>query len=905
MGGELSNSKITESSHKQANTSREKRTSELAKVDSKESITSTNQNSEPKSSRGSIDHHKMKRKKEKIAIVAKNKASTNYEKKCLEIIHKGNSKKEDYDLIYNIIDKHLVMQTLTEQARNEIIVTMSLCKVKEGVTLFQEGNIGNYWYIVHEGKLEMYMNGKLKKELERGSSFGEFALINNAPRITTVKAVTECQLWVMKREVFRKIIDFIFQLNYNENKKFLDSINLPLEDSFKAILANNLLQEKYKTGDYICKEGDLGNCMYIIKEGEVNCIKNGKIIRTLKQGDNFGQKAILEETKRSLDVVAKTNCTICSISVDFFKNQLGVNYRDHLYFSFINLAFQNSKFFNKIMTKMLLKVFSYFTFKNFGNSEIMFKKGDKLERKIYIVLEGNIINKKTGYVDAKRYEFLYEEEMYKNESITLTHDLIADPDCILAEIDLNKFQEVLGGNLENIQKKSIEKSNFENIAFFKNLSEDKIELLESKLIEESFDNGRKIISQGEIGDKFYIIKTGRVDFFVNAKYVRSLNDGEEFGAKALIVSEKRSATAIANGRVTVYSLTADVFKSILETNLLNYFQKKIYLEDNTIDLKDLDNVKELGSGNFGFVNLVRSRKNKQLYAIKAQNLYQIKKEKLETCIELEKNVLLKTDHPFIMKMVKYMKNENFIFFLMEYIKGKELWEVIRDIGLLNKEQTQFYSGSMLLAINYLHKKKVIYRDIKPENIMVNDIGYIKIIDFGTVKEIKERTSTIIGTPHYMAPEIVKGGGYTFQVDIWSIAVCMYEFFCGKLPFADDYDDPMMVYKSVMNEELDFPHYIHDDAFKHLLQKMLRKNPTNRLWKFQQIKQDPYFKGFDWNKLISLSLNPPYKIKFKDDKDKIQAIPYLAYLKGKDVKKIKSKGKKTARSIQFEKWFNEF
>jgi cGMP-dependent protein kinase len=258
-----------------------------------------------------------------------------------------------------------------------------------------------------------------------------------------------------------------------------------------------------------------------------------------------------------------------------------------------------------------------------------------------------------------------------------------------------------------------------------------------------------------------------------------------------------------------------------------------------------------------------------------------------------------------MKMVKYMKNENFIFFLMEYIKGKELWEVIRDIGLLNKEQTQFYSGSMLLAINYLHKKKVIYRDIKPENIMVNDIGYIKIIDFGTVKEIKERTSTIIGTPHYMAPEIVKGGGYTFQVDIWSIAVCMYEFFCGKLPFADDYDDPMMVYKSVMTEELEFPHYIHDEPFKNLLQKMLRKSPANRLWKFQQIKQDLYFKGFDWNKLISLSLVPPYKIKFKDDKDKIQSIPYLAYFKGKDVKQIRDKGKKSVRGAQFEKWFNEF
>ena len=902
MGGELSHGNV-ESGNKGSKSSRHKHR-ELEKVDSRDSIQSTNQNTEPKSHRGSVDN-KMKRKKEKIAIIAKNKASSNHEKKNLQVIHKGNSNKEDYELIYNIIDKHLIMQTLNEQARNEIIVTMSLCKVKEGVTLFTEGQIGNYWYIVHEGKLEMYMNGKLKKEMNRGDSFGEFALINNAPRITTVKTVSECELWVMKREVFRKIIDFIFQLNYNENKKFLDSIHLPLEDSFKTILANNLLQEKYKTGDYICKEGDLGNCIYIVKEGEVNCIKNDKIIRTLKKGDNFGQKAILEETKRSLDVVAKTNCTICSITVDFFKNQLGVNYKEQLYFSFINLAFQNSKHFNKILTKMLLKVFSFFTYKNYGKHEIIFQKGDILEKKIYIVLEGSIANKKTGYIEAKRYEFLYEEEMYENKAITLNHDLIADPDCILAEIGLDKFQEVLGGNIDKIQKQAVEKSNFENIAFFKNLSEDKIELLESKLEIETFDNGRKIISQGEIGDKFYIIKSGRVDFFVNSKYVRSLNDGEEFGAKALIVSEKRSATAIANGRVTVYSLTANIFKSILETNLLNYFQKKIYLEDNTIELKDLDNIKELGSGNFGFVNLVRSRKNKQLYAIKAQNVYQIKKEKLETCIELEKNVLLKVDHPFIMKMVKYMKNENFIFFLMEYIKGKELWEVIRDIGLLNKEQTQFYGGSMLLAIDYLHKKKVIYRDIKPENIMVNDIGYIKIIDFGTVKEIKERTSTIIGTPHYMAPEIVKGGGYTFQVDIWSIAICMYEFFCGRLPFGEDYDDPMMVYKSVMSEELEFPHYVHDEPFMILLEKMLRKSPTNRLWKFQHIKQDPYFKGFDWNKLISLSLTPPYKIKFKDKDDKGQSIPYLAYIKGKDVKKIKKGKKLSARGAEFEKWFNNF
>ena len=119
---------------------------------------------------------------------------------------------------------------------------------------------------------------------------------------------------------------------------------------------------------------------------------------------------------------------------------------------------------------------------------------------------------------------------------------------------------------------------------------------------------------------------------------------------------------------------------------------------------------------------------------------------------------------------------------MEYIKGKELFDVIRDIGLLNKAQTQFYGASLMLAVDYLHERKFIFRDIKPENVMVIKNGYIKLIDFGTAKEISDRTNTIIGTPHYMAPEIILGEGYSFQVDIWSIAICMFEFVCGGVPF---------------------------------------------------------------------------------------------------------------------------
>ena len=250
------------------------------------------------------------RKKEKISIVSKNKhqKSSNLEKKVLELIHKNNPNKEDYDMIYQIISKHFFMQTLSDQAKNEIIITMSLQKVKKDTILFKQGEPGTYWYIVHEGTFSLYINNEFKKNLSKGDSFGELALMNDAPRSATVKANSDCQVWTLKREVFRKILEFISNINYSQNMKFLNGIDIPLDKNIKSLLANNLLQEIYKKNTVIFSEGEYGNNMYIIKEGEVCCKKNGKIVRILKKGENFGQKAILFDNKRTMDIIANTDC---------------------------------------------------------------------------------------------------------------------------------------------------------------------------------------------------------------------------------------------------------------------------------------------------------------------------------------------------------------------------------------------------------------------------------------------------------------------------------------------------------------------------------------------------------------------------------------------------------------------
>merc|ERR1719316_455982 len=128
-------------------------------------------------------------------------------------------------------------------------------------------------------------------------------------------------------------------------------------------------------------------------------------------------------------------------------------------------------------------------------------------------------------------------------------------------------------------------------------------------------------------------------------------------------------------------------------------------------------------------------------------------------------------------------------------------------------QAQFYIGSLLLVFEYLHQRRIAYRDLKPENVLIDQDGFIKLIDFGAACLLRPpaiKCHTILGTPHFMAPEMILGAGYGLSIDVWAMGVCLHEFMVGRLPF--DGDDPVSIFRQVASKKpLKIPSDIHPDA----------------------------------------------------------------------------------------------
>ncbi|KAI5186721.1 protein kinase X [Nematocida homosporus] len=279
-------------------------------------------------------------------------------------------------------------------------------------------------------------------------------------------------------------------------------------------------------------------------------------------------------------------------------------------------------------------------------------------------------------------------------------------------------------------------------------------------------------------------------------------------------------------------------------------------------LKDLKMVRILGEGSFGKVFLVSfeglSQVNmKKLYALKVMSKAQIIQRNQLSHIYNEKAVMLSMCSPFFVRLYSTFQDERYLYMVMEYVPGGELFNYMKDIVKFSIAQARFYIAEILVALDALHDLGIVYRDLKPENVLLDHTGHIKLADFGFSKRLFDPvTWTLCGTPEYLAPEIIMNIGHGFEVDFWSLGVILYEMVVGIPPFY--HENQIELCRQIIHGKIGFPPYV-DAVTRDLIRKLLTTDRKKRIGYKKGAKmicKHAFFRDINWTSMQMRVYTPP-------------------------------------------------
>lgn len=479
-----------------------------------------------------------------------------------------------------------------------------------------------------------------------------------------------------------------------------------------------------------------------------------------------------------------------------------------------------------------------------------------------------------------------------------TATIRANADGIVYKLSRDDFTRVLQQTAKERFNKFL--SFLAKVNIFKNLPEDIIGKISSCLEQYEYVAGETIIREGEIGDTFHLIYSGKVtvtkvrDHSKEHTEVGSLGPGDYFGELALMGNDQRKASCIAEENTVTLVLKRNEFvqmvgsleelkkqcvhrKEHLKETLRSEGVKNVYLRHD-IRFEDLETISSVGAGAFGRVLLTRHKRTKETFALKSMKMRKIIRLKQKRHVFNEKLVMEMCDHTYILKLYNTFKDGVMLYILSEFCLGGELFQLLRCKRRFDRESAVFYAASVVLAFEHMHNLNIVYRDLKPENIMLDSYGFIKVVDFGFAKVLEPgaRTYTLCGTPDYLAPEVLVNKGHSYGVDWWALGILIYELLAGYAPFTGN--DPLSTYKNILARYYKMPHqYFHNndmDLINGLLQTPEHKRTGCQKGGTNDVKAHIWFDGIDWELLEQRKIPPPFAPVIQGKED-ISNFPHYA------------------------------
>ncbi|KAK7404232.1 hypothetical protein VNO78_04942 [Psophocarpus tetragonolobus] len=300
-------------------------------------------------------------------------------------------------------------------------------------------------------------------------------------------------------------------------------------------------------------------------------------------------------------------------------------------------------------------------------------------------------------------------------------------------------------------------------------------------------------------------------------------------------------------------------------------------------IEDFEIIKPISRGAFGRVFLTRKRATGDLFAIKVLKKADMIRKNAVQSILAERDILISVRNPFVVRFFYSFTCRENLYLVMEYLNGGDLYSMLRNLGCLDERMAHVYIAEVVLALEYLHSLNVIHRDLKPDNLLIGQDGHIKLTDFGLSKvglinstddlsapsfstngflgddEPKPRHSSkreerqkqsVVGTPDYLAPEILLGMGHGATADWWSVGVILYELLVGIPPFNAEH--PQQIFDNIINRDIQWPKIPEEISFEayDLINKLLNENPVQRLGATgaTEVKRHAFFKDINWDTL---------------------------------------------------------
>jgi serine/threonine protein kinase len=283
-----------------------------------------------------------------------------------------------------------------------------------------------------------------------------------------------------------------------------------------------------------------------------------------------------------------------------------------------------------------------------------------------------------------------------------------------------------------------------------------------------------------------------------------------------------------------------------------------------ISHQDFEFLSVIGKGAYGKVYLVRKKQSQDLFAMKVLKKASITLLKSAEHTKTERQILEEVRHPFIVRLYYAFQTDHRLYLVLSYASGGELFSYLSNERMLSEEVTAFYMAEVLLALDHLHSLGIIYRDLKPENVLLDAQGHAVLTDFGLSKVALD-TQTVCGSLEYLPPEICQEHAYDKTVDYWTFGIMIYDLLTGQPPFPGHNRKKIM--DNIINKKIAYPVYLSSFS-KDLLRRLLKKNPKQRLGNHgvEEVKKQGFFRKIDWVKLANRQLAPPFQPTIKTPED---------------------------------------